>query len=498
MNQSKSNSQKKVIVIGAGFSGLSAATSLAAMGFNVSILEKHDMAGGRARKFESAGFTFDMGPSWYWMPDVFERYFYRFGKSTSDYYDLIRLDPSYSIYFNPQEKVSLPASMEGMEALFESYEKGAGLKLRKFLKAAKIKYDIGIRDLVYKPGLSLLEYISSDSLRYLMKLSIFQTFNSYTRKYFKDQRLLQMLEFPVLFLGGTGKTTPALYSLMNYGDIALGTWYPMGGMYSVVEGMVKLAEEQGVRIIYSSDVESLPVRNGKIREVIADGVSYNADIVVSSADYNFTEMNLLHESDRSYSEKYWNKRVMSPSSLIFFLGLNRKIRGLDHHTLFFDEDFSRHAASIYDQPAWPENPSLYFSCTSKTDPSVAPSGYENLMVLIPVAPGLEDNDDIREKYYKIVMERINKILGENIEKNVIYKRSYALNDFSIDYNAFQGNAYGLANTLLQTAFLKPKLKSRKVENLYYTGQLTVPGPGVPPALISGQVVADVITKTEKS
>jgi phytoene desaturase len=301
-----------------------------------------------------------------------------------------------------------------------------------------------------------------------------------------------MLEFPILFLGGTGKTTPALYSLMNYGDIKLGTWYPVGGMYNIVEGMVALATSLGVKFIYNSPVESLTVKNGKITSVVAAGNQYEAPYVLASADYQYVEQQLLSAEYRTYSDKYWNSRVLSPSSLIFFLGIDKKLEGIEHHTLFFDQDFSKHADAIYEKPGWPENPSLYFSCTSKTDPTVAPEGMENLFVLIPIAPGLEDTGEIREKYFQIILERFEHLTGQDISKNIVYKRSYAHTDFESDYNAFKGNAYGLANTLLQTAFLKPKMRSKKVENLFYAGQLTVPGPGVPPALISGEMAAKLI------
>jgi len=303
-----------------------------------------------------------------------------------------------------------------------------------------------------------------------------------------------MLEFPILFLGGTAKNTPALYSLMNYGDMKLGTWYPEGGMYSVVEGMVELATSLGVEFVYNSAVESLEVKNGKITSVITSDQRYEAPYVLASADYNHVEQHLLPVEYRSYSEKYWNSRVLSPSSLIFFLGINKKLKGIEHHTLFFDQDLSKHSEAIYENPEWPEKPSLYFSCTSKTDPTVAPDGMENLYVLIPVAPGLEDTEATREKYFQIVLDRFKHITGQDISKNIVFKRSYAHQDFESDYNAFKGNAYGLANTLMQTAFLKPKMKSKKVSNLFFAGQLTVPGPGVPPALISGEIAAKLIMK----
>jgi phytoene desaturase len=486
--------KSKVIVIGAGFSGLAAASLLAQSGFDVTVLEKNSSPGGRARKFAENGFTFDMGPSWYWMPDVFEKYFALFDKKPQDFYTLQRLDPSYRFYFGEKDVVDVPATFGELVELFEKEEPGAGSALIKFLKEAEFKYKVSMSKFVYKPSLSLFEFVNPEMLASALKLHMFRSFDSHLKKYFKSARLRQMLEFPILFLGGTAKTTPALYSLMNYGDIKLGTWYPVGGMYNVVEGMVELATSLGVKFRYNSPVVSLEVIDGKITSVITAEKRYEAPYVLASADYQHVEEFLLPIEYRTYTKKYWNSRVLSPSSLIFFLGIDKKLEGIEHHTLFFDQDFSKHADAIYDKPGWPENPSLYFSCTSKTDPTVAPEGMENLFVLIPVAPGLEDTEEIREKYFQIILERFKKLTGQDISKNIVFKRSYAHADFERDYNAFKGNAYGLANTLLQTAFLKPKMKSKKVKNLYYTGQLTVPGPGVPPALISGEIAARLIMK----
>ncbi|MCF8228979.1 MAG: phytoene desaturase [Bacteroidales bacterium] len=485
---------KNVIIIGAGFSGLATAASLAKKGFKVKVLEKHKMAGGRARKFETEGFTFDMGPSWYWMPDVFDNYFASFGKKTSDYYDLMRLDPSYKVFWSREEITDIPASEKDLFSLFESLESGAGEKLRAFLKDAKFKYDIGMNDLVHKPSYSALEFAEFSILANAMKLQIFRSFEKHIKKYFKDPKILQLLEFPILFLGGTAKNTPALYSLMNYADMRLGTWYPMGGMHKVVAGMQKLAEELGAEFVFDQNVERIVVENRKVSRVETQDGIYDADYIVSSADYNHTEQALLGKDYQNYSEKYWDSKVMSPSSLIFYLGINKKVKGISHHTLFFDEDFSAHADDIYKDPRWPEKPSFYISCPSKTDTTVAPEGYENMFMLMPVASGLEDNEETREKYFEMFLDRFEKLSGESIRNNIVFKRSYAHRDFVKDYNAFKGNAYGLANTLMQTAFMKPGLKNKKVSNLFYTGQLTVPGPGVPPALISGQIVAGEIAK----
>ncbi|MDQ3290033.1 MAG: phytoene desaturase family protein, partial [Bacteroidota bacterium] len=351
-----------------------------------------------------------------------------------------------------------------------------------------------INQLVHKPSRSISEFLSLKLLLDVLRLDVFQSIHGHLRKYFRHEKLLQLLEFPILFLGALPQNTPALYSLMNYADIVLGTWYPMGGMYKIVEGMVALAKEQGVEFDFNQNVQQINVKNGHAYQVVTDTKAVEADIVLAGADYHHVEQQLLAPEYRSYTESYWDKRVLAPSSLIFYLGVNKRLQRLSHHNLFFDEDFGPHAREIYKNPRWPEKPLFYVSAPSQTDPSVAPEGGENLFILIPVAPGLEDNESIREQYYQLVMDRLEKLTGQTIRDSVVVKRSYAHSDFIRDYNAFKGNAYGLANTLMQTAILKPGLKSKKVKNLFYTGQLTVPGPGVPPSLISGQVVAEEIRK----
>ena len=487
----------KIIVIGSGFSGLAAATSLADKGHEVIILEKNSVAGGRARVFHEQGFTFDMGPSWYWMPDVFDNYFATFGKKTSDYYNLVRLDPSYSVILQGNETIDLPAGVEKLGDLFESMEAGSKVKFQEFMRQAEYKYDVGINNFVWKPSRSITEFLSVKLLYDVTRLDVFQSFSSHIRKFFTDEKILKIMEFPILFLGATPENTPAMYSLMNYAEMEMGTWYPMGGMHEIVKGMVSLAEEKGVKILLNKNVQKIEVQGDKANKVITEDGEFTADVVVASADYHHVEDKLLGEKYRNYDEKYWDKRVMAPSSLLFYLGVNKRIAKLKHHNLFFDEDFKVHAHEIYTEPKWPSKPLFYASAPSKTDDSIAPEGCENLFLLIPVAPDLEDTDEIREKYYHIIMERLEKYCGENIRDSVIYKRSYAHHDFKSDYNAFKGNAYGLANTLMQTALLKPTLKSKKVKNLYYTGQLTVPGPGVPPSLISGLLVAGEVEKENR-
>ena len=485
---------KKIIVIGSGFAGLATATCLADRGYDVTILEKNSVPGGRARQFKTAGFTFDMGPSWYWMPEVFDEYFALFEKKTSDYYQLKRLDPSYSIYFGKEDIMKVPAGIDELYALFESYEPGSSENLRKFLKEAQYKYQVGMNEFVFKPGHSVFEFADARVLKSLFRLQLFQPMSTHVRKLFKNKKLIKLLEFPVLFLGATPQNTPALYSLMNYADLSLGTWYPMGGMFKIIEAMVSLAKEKGVKILLNQEVTSINIPNGHATKVLTKDQEFPADLVVGAADYHHVDQMLLDPSKQNYDKKYWEKRTMAPSSLLFYLGVDKKIEGIKHHNLFFDESFEQHAIEIYEDPQWPSKPLFYVCCPSKTDESVAPKSHENLFLLIPLAPDLEDDEKTRDKYYNIVMDRLENLTGQSIRENVIYKRSFAHNDFKKDYHAYKGNAYGLANTLFQTAFLKPKLKNKKVKNLYYAGQLTTPGPGVPPSLISGQVVANEIDK----
>jgi phytoene desaturase len=483
--------QKKILVIGAGFSGLAAATSLADRGYEVEILEKNSMAGGRARVFSEQGFTFDMGPSWYWMPDIFETYFGKFGKKPSDYYDLVRLDPSYSVILSENEVIDLPATYADLRQLFESYETGAADSLDRFMDQAGYKYKVGIQNFVWKPSRKISEFMSLKLLVDVVRLDVFQSFYSHIRKFFKSSTLLKLMEFPILFLGAISQNTPAMYSLMNYAEIKLGTWYPMGGMHLIVKGMVALAEEKGVKITFNAEVTGFRLDGNQVSGVETAAGFKEADAVVAGADYHHVET-LLGDSHRNYDEAYWDKRVMAPSSLLFYLGVSKRIPRLKHHNLFFDRDFSVHSHEIYTVPTWPQDPLFYASAPSVTDPSVAPDGCENVFLLIPVAPDLVDTEEVREKYFDQLMDRLEAYCGTSIREHIVYKRSYAHRDFISDYHAFKGNAYGLANTLMQTAILKPSLKNKRLDNLYYTGQLTVPGPGVPPSLISGLVVASEV------
>ncbi|MFD0941519.1 phytoene desaturase family protein [Pedobacter boryungensis] len=485
----------KVAVIGSGFAGLSAACYLAKNGADVTIYEKNQQVGGRARQLVTEnGYSFDMGPSWYWMPGVFEQFFADFGYVPSDFYQLSQLDPGFSIVFGKDDMMHIPKSMEKLEEIFEQIEKGSAIKLRKFLSGAAFKYKVGMENLVHKPGLSFTEFLDMDVMKGALKLQLLQSFRKHVKKYFNHPKLIALMEFPILFLGATAKDTPALYSLMNYAGLSLGTWYPKGGMVAVIDGMRKLAEQLGVKILNDEPVEGFIVNQRKIKGVKSKRSIMNYDGIVAAADYHHVEDKLLGEEFRNYSEQYWDKRMLAPSSLIFYLGVNKKIEHLSHHTLFFDEDLEVHATEIYEDPKWPSKPLFYVCCPSKSDETVAPLGHENIFVLMPLATGLEDTEELRESYFKLIMKRLERFCGQDITNHLDYKRSYCIKDFVNDYHSYKGNAYGLANTLMQTANLKPSIKNKKLDNLFYAGQLTVPGPGVPPSIISGKLAATELYK----
>lgn len=491
----KNYTNMNIAIIGSGFSALSAACYLAKEGHKVTVLEKNNYLGGRARQLQKEGFTFDMGPTWYWMPDVFEKFFNDFGKKTSDYYQLEKLNPAYQVYFGKKDSVIISGEYDEIKNTFESIEKGSGDQLDLFMKDAANNYEIAIKDLVYRPGVSPLELVTPKTVT---KLGHFiSNIRRDVGKLFQSQKLRSILEFPVLFLGAKPSNTPGFYNFMNYADFVMGTWHPMGGMYQVVNAMVDLGKELGVTYMTDCAVDSINVTDKKVKNISSSKGTFDVDLVVSGADYAHSET-LLPKEYRSYSENYWDKKTFAPSSLLFYVGLTKPLENVQHHTLFFDSNFDDHAVSIYDKPEWPENPLFYASFSSKTDLSLAPSGMESATFLIPLAVGLEDNEALREKYFNHIIDRLEMLTEQSVRDKIIFKESFCVKDFIDDYNSYKGNAYGMANTLLQTAFLRPKIKSPKVDNLYFTGQLTVPGPGVPPSIISGKIVSDLIHKHHQS
>ena len=484
---------KNVIIIGSGFSSLSAACYMASAGYKVTVLEKNEQIGGRASLWEKDGYRFDMGPSWYWMPDVFERFFADIGRKVCQNYDLEKLSPAYRVIFGPNDHIDIEDHPEKIAATFEQMEKGSGKKLLNFLNKAKENYRLAMENLVYSPGISVMELVTPSTVKRLNLF--FQNISGQIRSEIKNPKLRSILEFPVLFLGAKPSDTPAFYNFMNHADFGLGTWYPKGGFNAVATGIGKLATEMGVEFITNEEVIGFEYHGDEIMSVKTKSQHYPAELVISGADYAHSEH--LLEDRRNYAEDYWNKKTFAPSSLLYYVAFNKKIPQLLHHNLFFDTDFEEHAKEIYDTQVFPKKPLFYANFSSKTDDSLAPSGKETGFFLIPVAVDLVDSEEIHDRYFELIMDRIQRYCGEDLRKSVVFKKSFGITDFKVRYHSCRGNAYGLANTLLQTSVLRPSIRNRHVKNLFYTGQLTVPGPGVPPALISGKVVTDYILKNHQ-
>lgn len=478
----------RVDIIGSGFSGLIAACFLSKEGIDVHIHEKNDSIGGRARIFQAEGYTFDMGPSWYWMPELIENLFIELGEDIHQHLDLIRLDPSYKVFWNDQTATSLPADIIDLYKTFDELEPNGGQKLKDFLEDAAIKYRVGTEKFLEKPGIKISELIDVEVFKNFFKLDLFKSVEKDVCNRFQSHKARSILRFPVLFLGEMPNRIPSLYTLMNYADLKLGTWYPKGGMHQLAKALANVAVKFGAKIHLNAAVDAMDCTDGKVNHLVINGKNIEVEHVIASADYHHVEQHLLPKSYRRYDEAYWDTRKMAPSSLIYYLGINKKLNNLEHHNLFFDEDLMKHGEQIYDHPSWPDKPLFYACVNSKSDENAAPAHGENLFLLMPLAPNVSDDESIREKYLDIMLERLERHTGQSIRPAIEYKRSYCVSDFKKDYNSYKGNAYGLANTLLQTANLKPKIKS-KLANLYYCGQLTVPGPGVPPALISGKIAA---------
>ncbi len=481
-------------ILGGGIAGLTAAASLSKAGHRIDLIDNNAKVGGRISSFSKDGFLFDKGPSWYWMPDVFERFFNEFGRTQADFYDLKQLDPGFKIFYGEEDTLIVPSNREALYEVFENIEKGSADKLKLFLQDAQIKYDLSMADLVYNPSLSWMEFVNKRTIEGVIKNKIFQSFDKHVRKYFKDDRLIQLMEFPVLFLGAKPSNIPSLYSLMNHAALNQGTFYPMGGMIKIAEAFERIAKEQGVEIHCGETVQKIGIDKGRIIQVHTNKQDFRTEGAVIGMDYHHFEQNILESGWRNYDEAYWDKRTLSPSSLIFFLGIDKKIDHLEHHNLFFDTDFEKHAAEIYDTKEWPTDPLFYVCCPSKTDPEVAPIGSENLFVLIPIAPGIADTEFVRKKYLDLIISRMEKICKTKIKENIVVQESYCIKEFKEEYNSYKGNAYGLANTYMQTAVLKPSMLNPKIKNMVYAGQLTVPGPGLPPAIISGQIASSLLQK----
>ncbi len=482
--------KKSVIIIGGGIGGLALSALLGKKGYKVTLLEKNDTVGGRARIFRQDGFLFDMGPSWYMMPDVFKHYFDLLGEDISEYYTLKKLEPSYQITLKSDGASYLfHSDMKKNKAFFESVEPGAGKVFEDFMNDTKYQYEIAKNEFMYKNYDSIFDFLNLRVMREGSRLPLFKKQKDIIEKKFKSEILRKALQYQTVLLGTAPGDTPGIYSLMNYVDLVLGEWYPDGGIRAVPESLEKVARKYGVTIRTNAPVRRIIIEQNNAKGVeLENGEVVHADMVVSNADVAFTDMKLLDEKHRVYSDAYWNKRVLAPSAFILYLGVKDTIPGLQHHNLLFTKNWEQGFGEIFKTPTWPQDPSMYICVPSKTDPTVAPPDHENLFVLVPIASGLEYTEEFAKDYGDKVIDEIAKYYNiPNLKERIVVRRHYSVKDFIADYNAFKGTALGLAHTLTQTAIFRPNNVHPRIKNLLYVGAGTNPGIGMPICLISAEI-----------
>lgn len=488
-------SGKKIIIIGAGFGGLSAGALLAKDGHEVHVFEKNEQAGGRASVLEEDGFRFDMGPSWYMMPDVFEKFFAEFGKKSSDYYALSALKPQYRVYWSDGTKIDISGNIEKDKKMLEKFEPGFSAQFDKYLQESQQKYEIAINSVLYKNMDSPLDLMSLEMAKNGRHMGIFSPMHKYISRFFKHPKIQQLLEYNLVFLGCSPHNAPSLFSLMTHVDFNLGVWYPTGGIGKVVEAFEKIGKEHGVQFHYNKPVEKILVDGNKTSGIVVDGKIIEADIVISNGDYWFTENLLSDQTKRTYSQSYWEKKTMTPSAFLLYLGVKGKLPKLEHHTLYFGDSWEGHFKDVFEHKRWPLDPSIYINKTSQNDPTVAPKNHENLMVLVPISAGIEETPLWREQYAKYIISFIEEKMDMKLSDKIVYKKIFSVSDFETRYNSYKGNALGgLAHTFFQSAVWRPSNKSKNLSNLFFAGANTVPGIGVPPAIISGHLVRDRVRK----
>ena len=497
------------VVIGGGIAGLATAALLGREGFDVALLEARDELGGRVGSWDRDGFRFDTGPSWYLMPEVFDHFYRLLGTSTAEQFTLTRLDPGYRVFFeNYVRPVDIVSDKHTNLTTFEQIEPGAGASIGRYLASAKDAYRIALRRFLYNTFDSYQPLFVPEVLWRTGRLTglLLQPLDRFIARYVTDHRLSQILGYPAVFLGSSPSMAPSMYHLMSHLDLEDGVYYPSGGFREVIHSIVRLAEAEGVEILTGAVATAITTENENRASVT--GVQFTdasgaarylaADIVVSAADLHHTETVLLPEELRSYPEKWWTTRVAGPGAILLFLGVRGALPELAHHSLFFTEDWDENFGRIFNAPTSIPNPASIYVCRpSATDKGVAPSGHENLFVLVPVPAdpaighGGEDGsgDAVVEEVADEVIRQISKWANiPDLAERVVVRRTVGPADFEQDFHSWKGSALGPAHTLRQSAFLRGKNVSSRVDGLFYAGGTTVPGIGLPMCLISAELV----------
>lgn len=482
---------KKVVIIGAGIGGLATANLLAEAGYDVHVYEKERTAGGRAGKLVRKGFQFDTGPSWYLMPEVFEHYYGLLGESADAWLELEKLTPAYKVFFESSDPIIITGKQARDQQTFEKIEAGAGAALAEYVQKSDDIYQLSLKHFLYSNFEKVTDFMHQDILKkvgrlpYLLGISI----DRYVSGFVKDMRLKQILEYPMVFLGTSPFSAPAMYSLMSALDFKEGVFFPKRGMYAIIESLVAIGKKRGVRYHFSSETMKIVSKQGKASGVVLkSGETVLADIVISNADLHHTETKLLKPADRTYPEEYWKKKQPGPGALLLYLGVKGSIPEFEHHNLLFVDAWKENFKAIYKTGSAPETASIYISLTSKTDQSVAPAGHETIFVLVPLPPNLKWSAKKTDEMVSHYLTQIKNMTGVDLESRLVVREVFGPSDFKTKYYSWQSSMLGQSHILKQSAFFRTPNISKKVKNLYYVGCNTTPGIGLPMCLIGAELV----------
>lgn len=487
-------SKPTAVVIGAGLGGIAAAARLARSGYQVTVLEKNSLPGGRCDQFVQDGHRFDLGPTLFLMPEVFAETYASLGERLEDHLDLRRIDPTYRIRFEDGVNLSLTGDMHSLQAQVEALEPGSFQALLRYLAEGCLHYHTSLERFVGRNFYNLFEYFSPQNLPLLFKLKALVKHYDHIGRYFSDPHLKAAFTFQNMYLGLSPYDAPATYSLLQYTELAGGVWYPLGGLYKVIESLVAIAESLGVRFIYNSAVERIQVENKRARGVLLkDGSSMPAEVVVANADLPYVYSSLLPGDPAA--ARLEKKRYTS-SAVMFYWGVDRVVPQLDVHNVFLADDYRGSFDRIFKDHSLPDQPSFYVHAPARVDPSAAPPGQDTLFVLVPTGHLSEGQDwqARRSQAREAVLSRLAEAGMPFLESQLKFEAAFTPHTWQSRYNLAKGAAFGLSHNFWQVGFLRPRNRHARYGNLYFTGSSTHPGTGLPMVLLSAKLTVERILK----
>lgn len=483
------------IVIGAGIGGIATAARLARHGFHVTVLEKNEKPGGRANQIVQDGHRFDIGPTLFLMPEVWEETYAALGEKLSDHLHLRRIDPTYAVHFEDGLRLQLTSNLGAMQSQLEKVEKTAFTGFLHYIAEGNVHYKLSVEKFLGRNFRNIFEYFSPRNLPLLFRLKALQKHYANTGRFFKDERLKAAFTFQNMYLGLSPFDAPATYSLLQYTELAEGVWYPMGGMYRAIESLVGIAEKLGVRFIYNCPVREIQTEGSRVRGVTTeDGREFLADIFVGNADLPYIFRKLLPESRAAHA---LSDKKYTCSTIMFYWAVDKQYPQINHHNVFLGGDYEDSFKRIFNDHDLPRDPSFYVHAPARTDPSAAPAGQDTLYVLVPVghldAARPQDWNARVQQARTAVIGRLSREMGiDDLGQHLKFEIVYQPETWKQQFNLEKGAAFGLSHNFTQVGYLRPQNRHSRYKNLYFAGASTHPGTGLPIVLLSAKLTTQRI------